>query len=253
MHPEETKVYLVVLILATAIISIMVYYTYSVIQHHKMDITKRKVYLLQEMNALERERERIALNLHDAVGPELALIKIKVDNLGISDENDRSAIVEIKQTLDELSHHIRLISHDLMPWNIHAKGFTSALTELCRKVRSGNLYIALDISDDPVIKNETAIHLYRILEEIIYNTLKHSNADLLKIRITTNDSQILIITRDNGQGFDSKSFSDKNAGIGLRSIKYRTEILHGQFNMHTAPGHGVQYQFTFPQIMNEND
>ena len=98
----------------------------------------------------------------------------------------------------------------------------------------------------PTLPEQQAIHLYRIVQEIIHNTIKHAAASSLMIRLTHHDNILVISSEDDGKGFDLRSISRQNSGRGLQHMLSRTEMLHGAMYLESAPGKGTKITIEFP-------
>lgn len=246
MYTKEVKIYIVILIMIIAIAIIIAYYLYSIVKTHKLEMHNRKMYLLREINVLEAERERIAHNLHDSFGPELSLIKMNLDSISSVDMMDKVIIEEAKNEIDSILYNLRQFSHNLMPVALKSLGLVSALAELCGKLSRSSLEIEFIAEQEYQMPDETAVHLYRIVEELIHNTIKHAHASYLKIEVSLIDKQLQIVAKDNGVGFDINNSKPLSNGLGLKGYEYRTDLLGGTYTINTKNGHGVEVIITVP-------
>lgn len=246
MYTQETKIYTVILIMIITIVIIIIYYVYSIIKTHKLEIHNRKMYLLREINIIEAERERIAHNLHDSAGPELSLIKMKLDSISSVDLKEGVILEDTKSDIDLILTNLRQFSHNLMPVALKAQGLVSALYELCEKQSKSPLRIEFVAREEYKMPDETAIHLYRIVEEVIHNAIKHAQATLLKIQVDLIDNRLQIIAKDNGIGFDYNKSKPQTNGLGLKGYEYRTELLGGTYSIYSEKGKGVEVVITIP-------
>ncbi len=225
---------------------IIIYYVYSIIKTHKLEVYNRKMYLLREINVLETEREKIAHNLHDSAGPELSLIKMKLDSIRSVDLKEVAILEEAKTEIDSILKNLRQFSHNLMPVALKNFGSVSALAELCDKQSRPLLKIEFIAEQEYEMPEETAIHLYRITEEVIHNTIKHAQASKLKIQVNSIDNRLQIIAKDNGIGFDYNQSKPQNNGLGLKGYEYRTDLLGGTYSIYSEKGRGVEVVISVP-------
>lgn len=247
MRTEETNLFTIIIITALLIGVLIIYFVRSILKAQKNELRNKKLYMLNEMNVLEKERERIAQNLHDSAGPELSVLKFELDGITISNEQDRQKIAEMKQKIDEVITDLRQTSHNLMPTALMNYGLEAALAELSENMSRPTLRIEFSSDWKQSVKQEDAIHLYRILEEIIYNTIKHAEATLLKIVLSETDSSFKITTRDNGKGFDRSRLNESKQGLGLKGYEYRTDLLGGSYSLYSEEGNGVEVMIKMPK------
>ena len=98
----------------------------------------------------------------------------------------------------------------------------------------------------PDLPAEKAVHLFRVLQEIVHNTIKHAAAKNLYIEWRQNNTALSIVTRDDGKGFNTEEAAGKMRGLGLNNIVSRTEILGGKLYLDAAPGKGTRYEINIP-------
>ena len=183
----------------------------------------------------EKERRRIAQELHDGLNGDLSAIKYRLSSLeeSLSSKIDTKNLTKVISMLDESCAQVRSISHNLMPNSIIDYGLIETVKEYCIKINSSDTfkidfqffgnYIALSK------KSETVI--YRIIQELVTNILKHSKATEAMIQFNYREDELFITVEDNGIGFDKKSFS---SGIGHKNIKTRIEFLNAQLDVESS-------------------
>lgn len=189
----------------------------------------------------EKERRRIAQELHDGLNGDLAAIKYRLSTLeesGLSDI-DAENLTKIIDMIDESCAQVRSISHNLMPSSILDYGLLETVKEYCIKINNsdsfkidfqffGN-YMALSK------KSETVI--YRIIQELVANILKHSKATEAMIQFNFREDELFITVEDNGIGFDKNAISK---GIGHKNIKTRIDFLNAQLDVESSSA-GTSY------------
>ncbi len=175
----------------------------------------------------QNERARIARDLHDGMVPDMASIISTIEEIDINDLK----IIEIKERaklkLIEAIEAIRQVSHDLMPETLNKRGLIYALREMLGKESDKGVRIYFtDNTYELSIEPEIAFHLYKITQEVLHNSFKHSGASQIDIAIFYEKAknQLLYTFSDNGKGFASFKLSD---GIGLKNIKTRAVLMHG--------------------------
>lgn len=246
MYTKETKIFIVLLAVALIIAILIAYYIYTIIVSYKLEIQRGKQFLFTEIQILEKERERIAQNLHDNAGPELSLLKLNLDELNIRTEEDTIAIDKVKAHIDKILNNLRRISHNLMPNSLLREGINPALHDLTTKLSNKGLQIEFESEQRIDLPIEISIHLYRMMEEFIYNTIKHAQASRIKIQLSRTETQFQLLARDNGIGFNSNSQTTNPKGMGLKGYEYRTELIGGTFSVYSELGKGTQLQITIP-------
>ena len=198
----------------------------------------------------EDERKRISRELHDSIGQSLAAIKFGAENLLSQMRQDATeASVEMLESLiplvQQASDEVRRIHTDLRPSLLDDLGIVSTVSWFCRefeKLYSGiRIEKGIDIEESQVPEAlKTAI--FRVLQEALNNIAKHGNADHVKISLRGTDGQVKLAVEDNGQGFDvDLVLSEKSLsrGIGLTSMKERTELSGGSFSVESTRGAGT--------------
>ena len=182
----------------------------------------------------EQERKRIAAELHDNIGGLLATLKIYSDlslaNLEHEDVNRlNNKMNEISITLGE---EVRKLSHELDLRTLSGFGLKVAIEHLCEAITgSGKIVITpvIDISR-PVIETQS-LHLYRIIQELITNTLKHAGATQIRIELTQIDDDVTLIYEDNGHGFDMRAVK---SGMGMQNITTRVNQINGKLTFDSS-------------------
>ncbi len=212
----------------------------------------------QELRALdamlegeENERKRLALELHDTIGSILSATKYAFKSMENSLEKllteNKGHYQKINGMLDEALENVRRISHDMASGILVEKGITGALQQLCDTLQtSGNIQILLNTHGfDQKIDYTTEVNLYRIVQEILTNVIKHSNATQVNIQLVKSKKNINLVVDDNGKGFDPND-SSLRKGIGLSNIDKRVKKLAGKWNIDSGKGIGTTIVIDVP-------
>ena len=188
------------------------------------------------LEGLEVERNRLARELHDNVSNELVAFRMEI-------EGGKSTPQEIMNTLKTLHTEVRAISHDLMPPVFKYATLPEILEDyVSQRDKSGKAEITLSIQPEEGWENipqNTGLEIYRIIQEVTGNALKHAEASRIDISLLWNENRIEIMVADNGKGFDKER---KGTGIGMNIIRERVRNLKGQLRIDTAPGKGTKIQ-----------
>ncbi len=205
----------------------------------------------QLLSTEEKERKRIARELHDGIGQTLSAIKFSVENSlrelrkGPDHPELRSleAVIPLTQkTIEE----VRRIVQDLRPSILDDLGILATITWFCREFQNvyGSIHLKKDIDIHEIdIPSPLKTVIYRILQEALNNVAKHSRADRVRLGLTKKKNRIELKVRDNGRGFDftrAVSLKPSRRGFGLASMRERAELSGATFNIQSAQGEGTQ-------------
>lgn len=247
MHTQEEEFYNAILIVASLAGIILLYFIITAISYHRKSIRMHKNKIQAEIDTLENERRRIASDLHDELGPLLSAVKLQINNIETAGEEDQQLVTKSSQHIDSIIQKLREISNNLMPNTLLRKGLKNAIEELTETYKKASrLQIRFICEQDIRLDQNKEINLYRIVQEVLHNTIKHSEADLLLISLRKQEGHILLATSDNGKGFDYFSKSKELKGLGLRNLQSRTEVMGGELVCNSQPGKGVTYIFDIP-------
>jgi two-component system, NarL family, sensor kinase len=204
----------------------------------------------QVMNAViqgeEKERQRIARELHDGINGNLAALKLQLTGI----QNGR-----FDQLIDLTMDEVRTLSHNLVPDVVKKFGLHEALQQYITSLQRGSS-LEVDcqfLGDTPVIHEDLAVQIYRIVQELVSNVLKHADASHLLVQVATGQSSISITIEDNGKGFEidpKKGLSFPGKGIGLSGVENRITWLKGQFDIHSSTQSGTSVHIEIPVSQN---
>jgi signal transduction histidine kinase len=246
MDANETKIYTTVIISSILGGTILLFFIISMIRQHQRNIALYKAKLKAEITTLENERLRVSADLHDELGPLLFTVKFKISSID-ANTDDEATLEEASTHLDDIIQRVRDISNDLMPGTLLRKGVAFAIEEFVDNIAETNsLKINFAYKNIGELPNEKAINLYRMVLEIIHNTLKHAQATTLNIDLAVINYKLILITTDNGIGFDYATKKTDYGGLGLRNLLNRTELMNGDLYVESEPGKGTKYQIEIP-------
>jgi signal transduction histidine kinase len=247
MHTSEANFYTAVAIAAIVLGVIIIYFIISMIKHQRRNVDLYKQKIKAEIALLENERKRIATDLHDELGPLLSAVRIQINHLESDIDHDKKIVGFATKHIDDILTKTREISYNLLPNTLVRQGLVKALQELVGKLRDiHKLDITFRTSGNVKLNKESEVNIYRMLQEIIHNTIKHANASQLLIEMKRQDNKVLLMSADNGNGFDYEQQVKNNNGLGLISLQSRAEVLNSTFNFISEPGKGTQYFFEIP-------
>ncbi len=219
-----------------------------------IDITKiremQKEIEITAINTENKERKRFSADLHDGLGPLLSSIKLFISGLESASEDEKPEIINYaKNLIDDSIKSVRIISNNILPISLTERGLIEAINSFSQKLRSSK---GFDISiekiniDDCHFDDDTKAILFRVLQELINNTIKHAEASLINIKFEKDNNQIKINYSDNGKGFDfEKIVNSDKAGLGLKNILNRINTLGGTIDFSSEEGKGLNVNIVF--------
>ncbi len=196
----------------------------------------------------EQERRRAAVEIHESIGQLMGMVKIR---LGVLKKDSgmtpalKEKIEEILAYIEQSIRDVRSVSYDLSPPILYEMGLEAALRSFIAKIREKH-GMDIEFNDDgqeKYLDNPTRIHLFRCIQELIFNIIRHARARHMKISVCRNQDEIHIRVKDDGCGFDSSLLTfhpDASRGFGLFSVRERMMHLGGHFEIHSEPGKGSE-------------
>ena len=201
----------------------------------------------------EAERKRIARELHDNIGQKLALLGVtlsEIEQLSKSaSEAVRKKLREVRDCVDTIASETHLISHNLHPAMLTQLGLVPALRRLCKEY-STRKQLTVEFNENQVsadLPQDVAAALFRVAQECLANTAKHSGAPVARLELLQNQSELQLIVADSGRGFDPKQESVPN-GLGLISVRERVRMIGGEIEIHAAPLLGAEIRVRVPTV-----
>jgi signal transduction histidine kinase len=207
-----------------------------------------KIENMQSMLAgQESERQRVAQDLHDSVGGLLAAVKIQLETM-LAKKPERAVDedwIKIRGLLDETVSETRHIARNMQPSALLEFGLVTALRDLTNRVHGeGVPHITFQhFGEFKDIDREIALNCYRIIQELVQNSLKHAQAKEMLVQITRTDNELALLVEDDGVGSDPKN---TKKGMGTDNIARRTQFLKGELSVQTAKGQGTSTVITLP-------
>lgn len=270
LQKKNTTIY-IILLAATLLLLLVIVVINSYLRSKRIakllhlkneEINNQKIEKLRHENEIEtiksnidgqeKERKRIAEELHDGIGGSLSGIKLALLNLNDSDKAENK-INKLALNIDEVCTEIRTISHNLIPPNFEKTAFIDLLENYFHQFKSNtninliyHLYPEKDLNSLPLIFH---IELYRIIQEATNNVKKHAQATSLEIQLLMYIDEINLIIEDNGIGFDSINISQ---GIGLKNISSRVNLLNGAMDIDSKLNRGTIINIDFNKIMQKD-
>ena len=202
------------------------------------------------VDAQEQERTRIARELHDDIGQRLALLTLNLGALGGPDALSPSAhgrTCELQQQASEIAADVQALSHRLHSSRLELLGITSAMSQLCAEFAQQQKvtvnFSTHHVPDQP--PSEVSLCLFRVLQEALHNSVKHSGVRHFEVYLSGGGGQIQLVVKEHGRGFDVEG-ARTGRGIGLVSMEERIKLVNGTLSIHSAPHGGTTIHARVP-------
>lgn len=201
----------------------------------QMEQEQKNLALHAMLKGEEIERTRLAKELHDGVGILLSSLKLGLDRL----TKPKTESSNLNKLVDKASSELRRIAHNMMPETLMKFGLVAAIEDLCDEINYGKeLHVDLQhFGMDSEIFENTAIQIYRILQELLNNVIRHANAKEVLVQLLQRNDYLFITVEDDGKGIDPIAFD--NPGHGLRNIESRVNYLNGKLTWDSNEGKGT--------------
>jgi PAS domain S-box-containing protein len=211
-----------------------------------LKLSQQKETLRAIMLAQEQERDRIGEALHNGVSQTLYAIQIRLANMEIADKAIREKLVELSSIVKDAIDETRLISFELVPAVLKDFGLEVALKTLLHRLSGVNIKFNLSIIGlKDRLAEDIEFSVYRIVQELLNNVMKHSKAKEAWIEIVSAKKGTSIIVADNGHGFNEKESVSMSKGIGLNNVRNRIKLMDGTFKITTSEK-GTTVKIKFP-------
>ena len=194
----------------------------------------------------EKERQKVAGELHDDLGSLMATIKLHFDKAN-TDTSD-SALEKAQNLLEEAYQKIRGMAHSKNSGVMSDQGLLSAIKKMAKTISETN---AMEVKVEHFglgerMENSLELSIFRIVQELVANAIKHAEASKINIQLTQHEENLNIIVEDNGKGFDRSQLGQDSNGMGLTNIEKRVEHLEGNFTVDSVKGKGTSMLIDIP-------
>lgn len=253
MHSSEVVIIgtAVMLTMAILVIVLVIFQQKQVIQHKLLirdkDLQLQKERLVAILQGQELERKRIAEDLHDEVGAQLSVLKLNLNQLQPllrTGNGEQEQLKETKEFTDTIIQHLRFISQSLHPQALENLGLCRALDSFCNMMNR-NKQVKIHFSEDNSdfsVDPEKALNIYRVVQELINNILKHAQATEVDITYQATPTLLRIQVADNGNGLLLGSLDQarhKTGSLGLKNIESRLNIIGGTISYEAGHSAGT--------------
>lgn len=215
----------------------------------RAQLNPEKEILRAIIEAEENERKRVAKDLHDGLGPLLSTIKLyvsEIESADLSRQKRQEIFAYTYELIDDAVSTTKSISNNLMPSVIRDYGLIAAIESFCKKVRMSDVVNVLFESQVSETRFEPTVEivLYRIVKELINNTLKYARATQIQLSILQKGERLMLNYLDDGVGFDVQKMMNEGGGMGLNNIFSKARSINGHCEMNSEIGKGVHALIT---------
>lgn len=249
MEKQELNILLTVVVSTITLFSLSIAIILLSYRYLKQQQRKHNEIFNAILEAQEKEKERVARDLHDQVGPLLSGLKFNIDlfdgNVDIKAFKSENAKM-INTIIDDL----RTASYDLMPKVLYTFGLIDAIEDCCQFfARNTEIKIVFNSTIEGRIKMDESkqIHVFRSVQEIMNNAIKYSEARTIGVHTSWKNDLLEITIADDGKGFDEGAVArNKQSGIGLKNIAGRMKLIGAAYELETGKGRGTAYVLSVP-------
>lgn len=256
IHPQ-----LIILATLAMLLPISAIVIFVVLYYRKQQSQRQRVKLLGEhhrkqlleasIQTQEQVRRQLGGDLHDDVGAHLSTVRLSLGMLErtISNTDLHKEYLQNTQNLvNDLVTKVRALSKELVPSTLDNFGLSMALQDFTHLVSShtGINVVLQQVSPIGRYSQHIELAIYRTIQELVNNALKHAQATEIKVIFSEINSQLNVEVSDNGIGFDATVLNEPNRGIGLRNIESRLSIINGTINFDIAKGKGAKFEIKVP-------
>ncbi|WP_266367067.1 sensor histidine kinase [Tellurirhabdus rosea] len=201
------------------------------------------------LNVQQDERRRLARDLHNQIGPDLAVLKLQMEKDEITLPKPLTFFVRAYITrLERIIHDVRGVSHALMPAELSQQGLVPSLTQFVEQLSGLPNGPEVNFTHNVAapLPEQTSQLVFQVARELIHNSIKHAQASIIDLELYQQNGSLLLKVVDNGQGYDLSALDQRQVGIGLRSIQASIAKLDGNLEIHPNTGKGMSHKVILP-------
>lgn len=209
--------------------------------------------LQSQLEIQNQTLQHISGELHDNIGQLLTLVRLKLNMLEVEETITPKQIEEVNEVVEKTIYELRGLSKSLDGDFVKNFGLVESLSHALGRIRSTGKYQTEILTEGEVyrLEGQKEIVLFRVMQEILSNTLKHAKAKYIKVTLQFTPSHFSLSVQDDGKGFDYEAVLGREmsqSGAGLRNIQRRTEMLGGICSFQTAQGEGTKVHIQLPSL-----
>lgn len=251
-----TIVIIGVLLLLLMAVALLLFFFFSRKKIIEKELEKKDMELSHQKEVIhaiiitqEKERKRIAQDLHDEISSKLNVINLNSNFLldgGLTPEEYTKVNKNILKVTDKALESARKIAHDLLPPILEKFGLEPAIEELADSYNTSkqvDLQADVDYPNERLNKTQE-LHVFRVIQELINNSIRHGKAKEINISLLENKGELSLTYADNGLGFSEEIIAEKK-GLGMKNIESRVELLNGELTIKSAIDKGIFVSIIF--------
>jgi two-component system, NarL family, sensor kinase len=216
-------------------------------QLKEVDQQRRMQYASALLQGEEKERKRLAGDLHDGLGGMLAGVKMNLSRI-VHNHAEAEMNAEFNNVIEQLDNSVtelRRIARNMMPESLMKLGLDTALRDMCSMMSNDRVKIDFQsFSISSTMRMDKQVAVYRIVQELLANAIKHASAKHILVQCSQNDDTFFITVEDNGKGID-KATALASQGIGLMNVQNRVSFLNGVMDIQSTPFEGTSINIEF--------
>jgi signal transduction histidine kinase len=246
MFTNENQVFLSLIIISLLLVSLLGFMLFVMMRQYRHYSVTQRLGNRTRLQELERERRLIAADLHDEIGPILSATRYALFEIEPNTTRHQQLLNDARDYLFRIHERVRSMTTQMVPSGIEEMGPLYAIDEF-RDYYKASYPLEIDIITVEFrgLTAEQSLHLFRMLQEIMNNAIKHSGAKKLVISGEQQGKRVVIRAADDGKGFDLES-AKKTPGVGLENLEIRADIIGAELLIETAPGEGTSYTINVP-------
>lgn len=244
MDTTETKIYTAFIIGSIVIGALFLYFAISMIRKHRRHFELLRRYYLQESRILENDRSKIARDLHDDLGPLVSVANLLIRNCKGANEEEREYLAKAEESMQELTRRFRGTANGLTSAVLNDKGLQPAIEQFVNKCRAAcaiDFLLTYKLEHEP--DKELGLHIYRLVQELLHNAIKHSKASTVELTIVERKDTIHLFYTDDGIGLTEPKHAD---GTGIKNMRSRATVLNGMMEVSGGKDKGIEIYFALP-------
>lgn len=206
------------------------------LERERMSIQFEQTLMQSQLEIQEQTFAYVSREIHDNIGQVLSLVRLNLNTLNASADPDKISLMD--ELMEKALTDLRNLSHSLDADYIRNNGWAEPVTRLLRDLQKTGKYtthIHLD-EDLPLPGSEKPIILFRMIQEVINNIIKHAAANTINLEAQKENDRLVITIQDNGKGFNTQAVS---AGSGLRNLEKRSKMINAELSVSSEPGKGT--------------
>ena len=242
MYLESSQILLCIVFACALVIFIIILFLYSKGQQYEQYFKLQQSSERERIRIVEKERNRVAVELHDNICMQLLTVGMNLEVIEPDRQEHHSVLTSTKQHLGKLIDDLRKISYEMRPVGVELKGPLYAFEDYVLN-RLGNTSLEIDVTpaDCSGLTEEQSLQVYRMLQEMLQNALKHSGGTHFQVQGRREGRELWIQASDDGVGYDTESLKS-NTGVGLYNLATRAQVIGARLTTYAAPGKGVRHE-----------